>query len=405
MRLLAALLLALAASVFAQGKPAIPQQRNVEDFDALWKAVDQRYAYFEGRRGAWRAARDRWRPRAAKATNRTDLAAALDGLLAELRDDHVSLAAEGLAVPRRVPTDADLWASWKGDAAVIEAVRTYGEADVGGMRPNDVVVRIDGRPVEQAVRERLGKGFAGPAARDWALRQVLAGPRAGEVVLELREGRGTRRVALDRAAPKPGNGPPLLSRRIGVKRDLGYIRIKAPLDDARVASQFDAALTVLSGTRALIVDLRETSGGATHEVTRGILGRFVLAATPWQIREAPGGKRETDTVERRGLVYTRPVLVLVDRWTAGEGEALAAGFAAVAKAKLVGTEMAGWRGELAEMRLPHSNIVARFPAQKTLHVDGTPRERLRPEVVVDLVSPQAGPGDPILYRALKLLEP
>lgn len=400
MRPFAALLLALAASAFAQGKPAY-----LEDFDTLWKAVDQRYAYFDGRRGAWRAARDRWRPRAAQAANRAELAAALEGLLGELRDDHVCLAANGVPLPRRIPSDADLWASWKDNAAVIEAVRTYGDADVAGMRPGDVVLRIDGRPVEQAVRERLKGGFAGPAARNWALRRALAGPRTGTLALDLREGRGTRHVDLERAEPKPANGPTLLSRRIGVKRDLGYIRIKASLDDPRVASHFDAALTMLSGTRALIVDLRETSGGATHAATRAILGRFAVAPTPWQVREAPGGKRETDVVERRGLAYTRPVLVLVDRWTAGEGEALAAGLAAVAKAKVVGTEMAGWRGELTELRLPHGDFVARFPAQKTLHVDGTPRERLRPEVAVDIVSPQAGPGDPILYRALKLLEP
>jgi hypothetical protein len=37
-------------------------------------------------------------------------------------------------------------------------------------------------------------------------------------------------------------------------------------------------------------------------------------------------------------------------------------------------------------------------------VDGTPREALRPSVEVDLAAPSGGPGDPILYQALKLLE-
>jgi hypothetical protein len=48
--------------------------------------------------------------------------------------------------------------------------------------------------------------------------------------------------------------------------------------------------------------------------------------------------------------------------------------------------------------------VLRFPAEKVLHVDGTPRESLRPAVEIDPAAPSGGPGDPILYQALKLLE-
>ena len=40
----------------------------------------------------------------------------------------------------------------------------------------------------------------------------------------------------------------------------------------------------------------------------------------------------------------------------------------------------------------------------TLHVDGTPRESLRPAIEIDLAAPVGGPGDPILYQALKLFE-
>jgi carboxyl-terminal processing protease len=96
--------------------------------------------------------------------------------------------------------------------------------------------------------------------------------------------------------------------------------------------------------------------------------------------------------------------VLVDRWTSGEAEALAAGMQAAAGARLVGTAMAGMRGELHEARLPHSGLVVRFPGDKALLPDGTPREALRPQVLVDLTAPSGGPGDPILYQALKLLE-
>jgi hypothetical protein len=48
--------------------------------------------------------------------------------------------------------------------------------------------------------------------------------------------------------------------------------------------------------------------------------------------------------------------------------------------------------------------VVSFPAEKTFLPDGTPREALRPQLPVDLAAPSGGPGDPILYQALKLFE-
>jgi carboxyl-terminal processing protease len=80
------------------------------------------------------------------------------------------------------------------------------------------------------------------------------------------------------------------------------------------------------------------------------------------------------------------------------------GLDAAARATLVGTAMAGLRGEARELRLAESGIVLRYPAARVFHPNGTPREALRPAVPVDIVAPSGGPGDPILYQALKLLE-
>ena len=95
--------------------------------------------------------------------------------------------------------------------------------------------------------------------------------------------------------------------------------------------------------------------------------------------------------------------VLVDHWTAGEGESFACGLETAARATLIGTAMAGLRGDTREVRLPDSGIKLRFPAARIFHTNGTPREVVRPAVPVNIVSPSGGPGDPILYQALKLL--
>ena len=370
----------------------------------MWRALDEGYAYFE-RRAAWKHAREHWRPRAERAASRADFVAALQGALSELRDDHVSLSERPASSPRRIPYDIDIWARWKDGAAVIEAVRTFGDADVAGLRAGHVVTRVDGMPIERAVRERLGASAASVPARDWALRQVLAGPRSGIQRIEVREGARTGTRDIERAAGNGSNGPPITGRRMGDERDIGYIRVRIGSQEPRLVEHFDAALNYLKDTRALIVDLRENIGPGSREATRAILARFVETETPWQMRARPGRPRVADSVAPRGgAPYRAPVVVLVDRWTAGEGEALAAGLNAVAGARLVGTSMAGLRGELRETTLRHSGIVLRFPAERSYHASGEPREALRPALAVDLAAPSGGPGDPILYQALKLLE-
>ena len=369
----------------------------------MWRAIDASYAYFDAGRGAWKRARDTWRPRAARATSRAGFVAALQGALDELRDDHVTLSERSPAQARRVPFETDIWPRWIDGAAVIEAVRTFGDADVAGLRPGLVVTRVRHVPTERAVRERLGATSAGLAARDWALRQVLAGPRQGTQHIEVRDGARTGIREIERIDAPHAESPGVIGRRIGEQRDIGYIRVRVGAHDPRLVERFDAALAYLGDTRALILDVRENAGPGSREATLAILGRFVAAPAPWQVRQARGKPRETDTVVPRLPTYPSPLVVLVDRWTAGEGEALAAGLQAVARAKLVGTAMAGLRGEVTETTLAHSGIVVRFPAQKTFQVNGEPREALRPTVPVDLAAPSGGPGDPILYQALKVL--
>lgn len=370
----------------------------------MWRAVDAGYAYFDGGRGPWKRTRETWRPRALRAASHADFVAALHGALSDLRDDHVSISERSASLPRRIPFDVDIWARWKSGNAVIEAVRTFGDADVAGLHAGQVVTRVNGVPIDQAVRERLSNSVANADSRDWALRQVLAGPRQGIQRIEVRDGTRTSAREIERPEAKHSNGPGIIGRRMGDERDIGYIRVRVGTLDPQLVEHFDGALHYLMDTRALILDLRENLGPGSREITRAILARFVAAPAPWQLRGTAGKARITDTVEPRGAPYRAPVVVLVDRWTAGEGEALAAGLNAVAKATLVGTPMAGLRGELREITLRHSGIVVRFPAEKTYHVDGTPREALRPTVAVDLAAPSGGPGDPILYQALKLLE-
>lgn len=401
--------LALLAAGGAVAKPATPPPDGSKDFDALWRAIDGDYAYLD-RRQDWRAAGVRWRPRAAAARTREELLTALEGAVSELNDEHVWLDAHLPGSPRPVPMATDLWAEWAGKDATIAAVRAGSVADVAGAVPGMRVLAIQGVAVEKAVRGLLRRSRqADPRARDWALRRLLAGPWAGTLAIEVADAGRPRRLEIERRDQPPAGTQPLIARRVGEDRALAYLRLKNNLGDAGLVQHFDAALQQLRATRGLILDLRETHSGGSHEVARALLGRFVSAESPWIVRIPRGAgaaaAMPAESVAPRGpFAYGGRIVVLVDRWTAAEGESLAVGLEAAARATLVGTPMAGLRGDARALRLPASGIVLRFPATRVLHPNGTPRESVRPAVAVDIVSPSGGPGDPILYQALKLLE-
>jgi hypothetical protein len=381
---------------------AAPAQGQAADFDAMWQAIDAGYAYFDAAsRARWRGVRDRMRSAAARASTAA-FAAAIENALAELRDDHVTLAG-GAVRGRRIPYELDIWPRWNSGVATIEAVRTFGDADVAGLHAGQSITRIQNVPIEKAVREKLGGAGASISDIEWALRRLVAGPRNGVQSLEVRDAGNTARVEVERAAANSSASPPITERRIGERRDLAYIRVRMGAGE-KVAALFHGALTRLARTRAMILDLRESIGPGERATTLAILSRFTRTAVPWQVRHAPGQPRVTDVVEPGGSTYGSPVVVLVDRWTAGEGEALAAGLAAIAKAQIVGTPMAGLRGELREVTLPATGLVVRYPAERVFTVQGDPRETLPPSLRVDLAAPSGGPGDPILYQALKLFD-
>jgi carboxyl-terminal processing protease len=292
-------------------------------------------------------ARDAWRPKAAKATSRAEIVAALEGAIAHLHDDHVSLS-------ERVPLAAahsgrdGFWAEWIDGAARDRGARLQRRGRRGpSPGPRGDAREWRGRS-SASWTSAAQPGAKGPPRSDWALASPRR-PRDGLLKVAVRGADEARTLTIEHRAAAPANGPPILARRMGEDRNLGYIRIRNALWRRCLPAAFRRrAGTSLKDTKGLMLDLRETTADGKREITDAIVAHFV------------GGNAD----------YRANVIVLVDRWTAGEGEALAAALHGRARASLVGTPMAGLRGRLGETRLPNSGIVVRFPVEKAL-----PRQR------------------------------
>jgi carboxyl-terminal processing protease len=193
----------------------------------------------------------------------------------------------------------------------------------------------------------------------------------------------------------------LESKRLG---SVGYIKINNSLGNNALIAAFDSALTSLSDTQGLILDLRECPSGGNTTVARAIMGLFITQEQPYQRHEftaeevAYGVKRMTiELVAPRVTPYTAPLVVLVGRWTGSMPEGITIGFDAMKRATIMGTEMARLNGAITSYRLPNSGIGFDIPTERLYRIDGLPRENYVPPVVIP---PSAGGNDKTLEAAL-----
>ena len=401
--LAAGLLAALvgAASCQAQ-KAALSSSNYVEDFGSAWTFIRDNYTYLDEKAVDLARVRDLLRPRVAEVRDTDEFISLLEELIEHLYDHHAHLGVNTATSPRLVPTGADLWAVHRDGHTFITQVRSGSDAERVGLQPGMVIVTIDGRPVREAVADRLPQGVdpKNAAARDWALRALLAGRHNANVQLEVLAESGPRTVAFQ---PGMTNRSETALAATLLDGHIGYVRIHNSLGQRSLVREWDAALRALRQTDGLILDLRDTPSGGDTIVARPLLGRLVVEARPYQRHEIPAeGRTWVESVEPRGpFTYDEPVAVLVGRWTGSMGEGVAIGLDGMGRATVFGTAMAGLRGALRGHSLQHTGFQVRVPAERLYHVDGTPREAFVPPM---LVKPGASGEDVVLEAALQWLE-
>ncbi|MEO8160302.1 MAG: S41 family peptidase [Arenimonas sp.] len=415
MRLRRCLLATLAILGCAGTPPAAGSELSLAarraDFETLWQAVAEDYVYLDGKRPWWATARERYARRVAAANTADAWATAVEDALDELHDFHVGVRPGSARRWLPVPTAADLWAVPDGGAALITAVREGSDAARAGLGVDDRIEAIGGDPVATAIDRRLGRAvnLADSDARQWALLSLVTGRRGeARAFVVSRAGAARRLVTLPavRRFDRPAE-PVSWSRLPG---GIGIIRINNSLGRQETVSAFDAALASLRDTRALILDLRDTPSGGNSGVALGILGRFVTARAPYQRHRIPRYGQpdvernwQEEVASRGPFAYEGRLVVLVDHWTGSMAEGMAIGVDGMHRGTVIGTTMGQLAGAGEDVKLPRTGLTVTLPGEELFHVDGTPRHRWVPPVVVD---PTGAPGDadPILARARKILD-
>jgi C-terminal processing protease CtpA/Prc len=383
-----------------------------EDFDYFWSSIQADYCYFDKKKIDWQEVKNIYQPQLDTITGRNSFVLLLEKLFRELYDNHASLGTNTQESQRLVPTGADLWVEYLGGKPMILEVRLGTGAAAAGISAGMEVVAFNDQPIEQAVHPFLPVTLKerDVAAGNYALQTVLAGNHLQKRKLTLRYNGKDRDFFPD---------DPVIS--INVLKDsglleskmlagkIGYIKINNSLGDNNLITQFDSVLNGLMGTKALILDLRETPSGGNTTVARAILSRFISKEGFFQKHELTaeermfGVKRSwLEIVSPRSKPYTKPLVILADHWTGSVSEAITIGFDALKRGKIIGTELARLNGAVYSYQMPASKIGFNFPVEKLFQVNGKPREDFEPFIKVDLSDQKKG-EDKILKTALQFL--
>ena len=334
----------------------------------------------------------------------------LEQVLDELYDNHTGLNTNLPGSQRLVPTGADMWAEWQGNDAVITELRRGFSAEQAGLRAGMRVLKVNGVSVAEAVAARLPATMRSPspAARNWALRAILAGTHDQKrTVTADFPGHAPRDYLPDRLARRTVDAHPHVPQVSArwLPDGIGYVAVNDLVDEGMVG-QFDAALAKLRHSRALILDLRDIPGGGSTEVAEPMLGRFSRQELAYQQVVPLDAPPYLKRVKARGdWSYDAPLVVLVSHWTASMAEGMAIGLDGMRRGVVVGTLMAALNGGVFQLKLPNSGIGVNYVGERLNHVNGTPRETFTPPVLIDLSEARwARTSDPVLQAGIDYLK-
>ena len=278
------------------------------------------------------------------------------------------------------------------DYPVIDTVFAGSPAAKAGIKPGDIVVRIDGQDVRGQAIDQISNLIRG---------------RAGTTV-RITVDRGGEEVELP-VVREPITIPSVRSTKL--EAGILYIRIYSFGDST--AADFDKALKDgLPGAKGVVLDLRDDGGGFI-DAAQNVISQFVGSGEAFELHDHSGH------VDRRDVTGgspdpAGPLVVLVNANSASASEIVAGSLRVHGRAKLVGTVTFGKGSVQQDFPLPDGSDL-HITIRHWFLPDGSTVEKkgLAPTVAVKLANgadmfdagkPDAGhAADTQLNQALSVL--
>src|SRR3569832_1234863 len=152
------------AGMAAVAAPALAEPEHditaTQDFDELWRTLDERNANKAEKATDRQAVRRLYRPLANKAETIPEYAEVLRQILCELYDPHTRLSEPPDGSPRFPPFD--LWTEWRSGKAVLLDVQPGSGAAEAGLLPGFEIVTNNNKPNTKTTRTTQPRSLSRP---------------------------------------------------------------------------------------------------------------------------------------------------------------------------------------------------------------------------------------------------
>jgi carboxyl-terminal processing protease len=318
--------------------PTLPREERIKLFDQVWRSINENY-YDRNFNGIdWKLQREVFRLQAESALSNEDLYRTLRQMIGKLGDAHTRIYAPEDGFDRYRPSGTTVGVIVRRieDKPIVTWVEPGSEAFRQGVRQGFTVFSVNGQPVEKVldkVRADVGESSTSVALELLSYDRIFAGPRGTPVIVAFLDEGGRRRVVtLMRRFVE-------FQRRVTVKQmpnRLGYIELTG--FGPEIEREFEYAMQYMmeTGTRGMILDLRNNGGGFVSTVAQVAsyffdeevdLGEFIT-------RQGRSTRRKT---QRQRTLYREPLIVLVSARSASGSEIFAAAMQERKRATILST--------------------------------------------------------------------
>ncbi len=399
------LILLLFSSLCLANNNKSPSHLNIrKDFNIMLETIKNNYAYFNDKNTKISCIKEHYSTKIDSIKTSQDTVLFFEYILNEFYDSHISL---NVNTANSYRLNAPIYAKIEKTKILIKNISHMHSHSVNKNIIGAEILSVNGikfdTMIEQFPSHCLDKN--NNDVKQWIANKILAGRYDQPRIIELKLSNETI-IKINPDNWQIESNDQLLSTK--VVNDIGIININNSLGNNHLIHAFDQALDNMLATKALIIDLRSTISGGNSYVARAIMGRFVSQDHAYQKHslteswdgQAPIKRTWIEYVSPRGITYKKPVIILIDQWTASMGEGLAIGFDALIGATVIGTEMQKLAGAISRYNLEHQKFTYQLSNEKLFHINGTPREQFIPAIYIEQQDPWS---DAVMQKALSII--
>ncbi len=318
---------------------------------------------------------------------------AIRGMLESLGDPHTSY----MDPQEFEQTNVSLQGEYEGIGAWVDITGEYlkiispmpgSPAEKAGLKPGDVIIKVDGEDMT---------GVSG----DLVLQRVL-GPAGTDVTLTVQ--REETPEPFDVTITRSKINMPSAKGEM-LKDNIAYVQVF--IFGEKTMPELRSALKELlpQNPKGLILDLRGNGGGYLNTAI-DLLSEFIPGRPVVMYEEFGDGTRKEFKTSRGGMATEIPLVVLVDGGSASASEIVAGAIQDLGRGKLVGQTTFGKGSVQNWIPLENNQGAVRVTIARWLTPNGRQIHKvgLEPDVVVDLTEEDAkAERDPQLDRAVDIL--